>query len=204
MRKILLILLLIRCVTSGFGQRTITISNPVFTVLYSQEYEQPLKLMYISSNRPKNVDRGSMDFYLEDSIRTSDDRDYRHNEWDKGHLAPAATFSDNYQNLAQTFSFLNCTLQHQSLNRGEWRKLESKEREWDDHQDLIVGVENVFEDMHIILETGAHVPSRMIKHIYFSRDKRWRCFDFPNEKPNRSWQLYEVKHNHSKNVVYKK
>ena len=178
MRKILLILLLIRCVTSGFGQRTITISNPVFTVLYSQEYEQPLKLMYISSNRPKNVDRGSMDFYLEDSIRTSDDRDYRHNEWDKGHLAPAAAFSCDRETIKKTFTYLNSALQHQSLNRGIWNRLETFERDLANFFEVSVKIEVLFEGNVQVLPTGATVPSGFIKTIQFA--DQTVSFKFPN------------------------
>lgn len=170
--------------------------NNVFEVWYSESYEQPVKLIYHSTNRPKNVDRGSMNFHYEPGVHTSDDKDYYANDWDKGHLAPAATFSDSYENLFQTFSFLNCALQHQDLNRGEWNYLEQEERVWDDEEDLTVRVELVFNTDHIILPTGGHVPSRMVKHIYFETSRKWRCFDFPNEKPEESWEQYEVNHSH--------
>ena len=101
----------------------VIIENNVFKVWYSEVKEQPTKLIYTSTNRPKNVDRGSMNFYLEDDVVTSNKADYYRNVWDKGHLAPAATYSDSKENLKQTFSFLNCALQNQYLNRGEWRLL---------------------------------------------------------------------------------
>ena len=80
-------------------------------------------LIYKSNNRLTNVNRGSMDFYTEKDIKTSDAADYKSNVYDKGHLAPAATFSDNMENLKQTFSYLNCALQDQYMNRGEWRMI---------------------------------------------------------------------------------
>ena len=122
----------------------VLVETPIFTVLYSETKEQPIKLIYKSTNRPKNVDRGSMNFYTEDDYHTSDNADYYRNVWDKGHLAPAATFSDSYDNLKQTFSYLNSALQNQYLNRGEWRLLEEQERKWDDEQDLIVTVKLEF------------------------------------------------------------
>ena len=108
----------------------VIIENPVFKVWYSEVKEQPIKLIYTSTNRVKNVDRGSMNFYKESDIHTSDNADYYRNVWDKGHLAPAATYSDLMVNLKQTFSFLNCALQNQYLNRGGWRLLEEQERVW--------------------------------------------------------------------------
>lgn len=174
----------------------VNVKTPIFEVLYSEELEQPLWLIYESTNRPTNVNRGSMDFYTEKDIHTSDKNDYYRNVWDKGHLAPAATFSDNMENLKQTFSYLNCALQNQYLNRGEWRLLEEKERKWDDNENLKVKVELIFEKEHVVLPTGGHVPTAMVKHIYFTKQNKWRCFDFPNSKPTKGWEEHEVKHIH--------
>jgi DNA/RNA endonuclease G (NUC1) len=172
------------------------IENKVYKVWYNEVYEQPMKLVYTSTNRPKGVDRGSMDFYTEKTVHTSDSKDYYRNIYDKGHLAPAATYSDTMENLKLTFSYLNCALQDQYLNRGEWRLLEEKERVWDDSENLTVTVELVFKNDHKILPTGGHVPNDMVKHIYFEKSKKWRCFDFPNVKPTKGWEDHEVKHTH--------
>ena len=117
-------------------RENVIVENAVFKVWYNEVLEQPVQLIYTSTNRPKNVDRGSMNFYNEADYHTSDNADYYANVWDKGHLAPAATFSDSKENLRQTFSFLNCALQDQYLNRGEWRLLEEQERRWDDDSNL--------------------------------------------------------------------
>lgn len=171
-----------------------TVKTDIYEVVYSAELEQPLGLLYWSTNRPKLVDRGSMNFYTEPEYHTSDDADYYKNEWDKGHLAPAASFSDSYDNLYETFSYLNCALQHQSLNRYQWNYLEQQERVWDNDQDLVVFIELKFSDS--ILPTGATIPSRFIKHIKFLTDNVYKCYDFPNEKPTKTWQEYQVQHNH--------
>jgi endonuclease G, mitochondrial len=182
--------------TGDSYQSEVNIKTPIFEVLYSEVLEQPLWLIYESTNRPTNVNRGSMDFYTEKDVHTSDKHDYYRNVWDKGHLAPAATFSDNMENLKQTFSYLNCALQDQYMNRGEWRFLEEQERKWDDSENLKVKVELVFEKEHIVLPTGGHVPTAMVKHIYFTKQNKWRCFDFPNSKPTKGWEEYEVNHKH--------
>jgi len=172
----------------------VEVTTSIFTVLYSETKEQPITLTYKSSNRPKNVDRGSMNFYTEDNYHTSDNKDYYRNVWDKGHLAPAATFSDSMENLKQTFSFLNCALQDQYLNRGEWRLLEEKERDWDDIEELQITIDIEFSDS--ILPTGATIPSKFIKHIKFLNSNVYKCYDFPNEKPTKDWQEYQVQHSH--------
>jgi DNA/RNA endonuclease G (NUC1) len=174
----------------------VEVVTPIFTVLYSETKEQPITLTYRSTNRPKNVDRGNMNFYTEKDYHTSDNADYYRNIYDKGHLAPAATFSDSMENLKQTFSYLNCALQDQYLNRGEWRLLEEQEREWDDESNLTIKIDLVWDEGYLILPTGGHVPTDMIKHIYFEKTGSWKCFEFENVKPTTGWEEHQVVHNH--------
>jgi DNA/RNA endonuclease G (NUC1) len=173
------------------------VKTEIFEVWYNEVYEQPMKLVYKSENRPTNVNRGSMDFWVPKGVHTSDSKDYYRNIYDKGHLAPAATFSDNMENLKATFSYLNCALQDQYMNRGEWRLLEEQERKWDDEGNLVITIELVFDEGHIVLPTGGHIPTDMIKHIYFEKTGSWRCFEFDNVKPTKGWEEHEVKHTHN-------
>ncbi len=190
MNKFLLSLLLL--VSVSVSAQNVTIKNNVFEVLYSQELEQPLVIKYRSTNRPTNVNRGTMDFYTEKGIKTSDAADYKANIYDKGHGAPAATFSDNMENLKQTFSYLNCIMQDQYLNRGEWRLLEEQERKWDDSENLTIIIKTFFDTPVKRVSTGAAVPSHMQKHIYFEKQGVWRCFVFLNQKPKFKWDELEM------------
>ena len=196
LKSIFLTFLLVGCspeeIVAQELRSEVIIENEVFKVWYSEVLEQPVKLTYTSTNREKNVDRGNMDFHKENGVHTSDKHDYYSNPWDKGHIAPAATYSDSYNNLYTTFSYLNCTLQQQDLNRGAWRLLEQEERVWDDVQNLTITIENIFEEGHTVLPTGGHIPTTMIKTIYFEQDGTCRKFVFPNEKPTKPWIEYEV------------
>ena len=192
MKKFLLIPLLVVFFYAGnlYSQKLgdVRVKNNVFEVLYSQDLEQPLWIKYRSTNRPTNVNRGSMNFYKEATIKTSDDADYYRNIYDKGHGAPAATFSDNMENLKQTFSYLNSILQDQYLNRGEWRLLEEQERKWDDTENLTVLITVHFDNPVKRIPTNAAIPSYMEKHIYFETQKEWKCFVFLNQKPKIGWE----------------
>ena len=182
----LILLLFILSVQSLFAQAkrdSVLIETSVFTVMYSETLEQPLWIKYRSTNRPTNVNRGHMNFYKEKSILTSDDADYKANVYDKGHGAPAATFSDSEENLKQTFSYLNSIMQDQYLNRGVWRMLEEQERKWDDEEPLTVIIKTYFDKPVKRVPTGAAIPSHMDKHIYFEKSKEWRCYVFLNSKP---------------------
>jgi DNA/RNA endonuclease G (NUC1) len=191
MKKLFTLFSLMLISVTAFSQN-VTIKNKVFEVVYSQDLEQPLVIKYQSTNRPTNVNRGTMDFYTEKGIKTSDGADYKANIYDKGHGAPAATFSDNMENLKQTFSYLNCIMQDQYLNRGEWRLLEEQERKWDDTENLSIIIKSFFDKNPKRVPTGAAVPSHLQKHIYFEKQKVWKCFVFLNEKPKFKWSELEM------------
>jgi endonuclease G len=191
MKKISILIGFLLVSLISFGQ-DVRIKNEVFEVLYSQSLEQPLVIKYRSTNRPTNVNRGAMDFYTEKGIKTSDAADYKANIYDKGHGAPAATFSDNMVNLKQTFSYLNCIMQDQYLNRGEWRLLEEQERKWDDTENLTILVKSFFDKPVKRVSTGAAIPSYLQKHIYFEKSNKWKCYVFLNQKPKFKWDELEM------------
>ena len=191
MKKIVILFSFLILSLISFGQN-VRIKNDVFEVLYSQSLEQPLIIKYRSTNRPTNVNRGAMDFYKEENIKTSDADDYKANIYDKGHGAPAATFSDNMENLKQTFSYLNCIMQDKYLNRGEWRMLEEQIRKWDDTENITVLIKTFFDKPVKKVTTGAAIPSHLQKHIYFEKQKKWKCYVFLNEKPKFSWEELEM------------
>ena len=191
MKKIVILFSFLILSLVSFGQN-VRIKNDVFEVLYSQSLEQPLIIKYRSLNRPTNVNRGAMDFYKEENIKTSDADDYKANIYDKGHGAPAATFSDNIVNLKQTFSYLNCIMQDKYLNRGEWRLLEEQIRKWDDTENITVLIKTFFDTPAKRVATGAAIPSHLQKHIYFEKQKKWKCFVFLNEKPKYKWDELEM------------
>lgn len=177
-----------------FAQRDTLINKGIYKVLYSQKLQQPIWISYQSINRPTNVNRGAMDFYTERGLITSDAADYSHNRYDKGHGAPAATFSDNMDNLKTTFSYLNCMLQWDELNRGQWKQLEETERIWDNSETLTIEVEPVFKPNPIIKGiNGATIPNSFKKHIYFTKQNTYKCYEFPNQKLNGVWGLYQIK-----------
>jgi len=191
MKKISILIGFLLLSLISFGQ-DVRIKNEVFEVLYSQSLEQPLIIKYRSTNRPTNVNRGAMDFYKEPNIKTSDAADYKSNIYDKGHGAPAATFSDNMINLKQTFSYLNCIMQDQYLNRGEWRLLEEQIRKWDDTENITVLIKTFFDTPVKRVPTGAAIPSYLQKHIYFEKSNKWKCFVFLNQKPKFHWDELEM------------
>ena len=171
---------------------SILVTTNIFEISYNEVFEQPNWVKYTVRDIVKNADRDGMSFYTVDSIYTSDDNDYYSNRWDRGHMAPAGSFNDSYENLYSTFTYLNVALQYDDLNRGAWVDLEEQVREWaDEYGDIDIEIYLEFNSNHIILETGAHVPTAFYKFVFFP-DSSKKCFYFPNVSPEKVWTEYEI------------
>ena len=171
---------------------SILVTTNIFEISYNEIFEQPNWVKYTVKDIVKNADRDGMNFYTVDSIYTSDDNDYFSNRWDRGHMTPAGSFNDSYENLYSTFTYLNVALQYDDLNRGAWVDLEEQVRKWaDEHGDIEVEIYLEFDSNHITLDTGAHVPSAFYKYVNFP-DETKKCYYFPNISPNKSWSEYEI------------
>lgn len=171
---------------------SLLVSTSIFEISYNEIYEQPNWVKYTVRDIVKNADRDGMNFYTVDSIYTSDNDDYYSNRWDRGHMAPAGSFNDSYENLYSTFTYLNVALQYDDLNRGAWVDLEEQVRNWaDEYGDIDIEIYLEFDTDHIILETGAHVPSAFYKYVNFP-DGSKKCYYFPNITPDKLWQEYEI------------
>lgn len=166
------------------------IKTDIFTVQYDQEKEQPLWVEYEVQCPKGDASRSGMDFYTEKNIHTSDNEDYKNNIWDKGHLAPAASFNCDKETLYKTFTYLNSALQHQGLNRGVWKELEGFERDLANFYNVKVRVEVLFTNSKK-LPTGATIPSGFIKILEFGGKKY--TFKFPNkDTKGTKWADYLV------------
>jgi len=191
MKKITLLLTFLFLLSGNLFSQKI-IKTDIFTVEYSEELEQPLWVEYKVLCPNGDADRGGMDFYKVDGVHTSDDADYKNNEWDKGHLAPAAAFNCDKETLKKTFSYLNSTLQHESLNRGIWNRLEAFERNLANFYEVEVRIEVLFDSEPKRVPTGAAIPSGFIKIIKWG-DKEVK-FQFPNsDTRGTDWIDYIVK-----------
>lgn len=166
-------------ITSSLNAQVI--ETETFKVEYDQNLQQPLWVEYTITCPNGEASRHGMNFWVPEGYTTSDNDDYKNNIWDKGHLAPAASFSCSEELLHSTFSYFNSALQHEGLNRGQWSRLEAFERDAAKffNTDVHVRVELVFTDKSEVLKTGATVPSSFIKTITIGDTKQ--KFEFPNK-----------------------
>ena len=186
MKKILITTFITLITILVYGQKplrdSVHVKTPIFEVMYSEKLEQPLWVTYTVQCPSGTASRSGMDFYVCDSIKTSDSQDYVNNVYDKGHMAPAADFNCTKEMLYKTFSYLNCSLQQQDLNRTTWRLLEVYERELALSNSVVtVKIMCVYSNKSIKLSTGATVPDAYIKIITYG--KTAEKYYFKNEKP---------------------
>lgn len=63
---------------------------------------------------------------------------YSRSGYDKGHMAPAADFAHTREEMAATFDYVNALPQTPSLNRGEWKRDETRVRKWSQTDSLLI------------------------------------------------------------------
>jgi endonuclease G len=185
MKKLLFALLLTPVVATAQLRDSVRIKTDIYEVIYSEKLESPRWVKYTVLCPNGTASRAGMDFYTNDSVKTSSNEDYVKNEWDKGHMAPAADFNCDKVMLYKTFSYLNCALQNQYLNRGVWRMLELQEREYAKQEPTVVTIEATFSKTSYKLPTGATVPDGFFKIIYLEKSGKKIKFYFPNVTPTK-------------------
>jgi len=193
-KKLLFTLTIALGLTQTTQAQTIkTIETDIFKIVYSEKYQQPISVKYEVQCPNGNASRKGMNFYGVDSVITSNNADYKNNVWDKGHMAPAAAFNCNTQLLRETFSYLNCALQHQGLNRGPWKELERFERDLAKVHSLVLVIITIhFDDEMGLLPTDARVPTGFTKKI-FTGSSDSLVFHFPNSNvAGMDWQEFQI------------
>lgn len=192
MRLFLFTLIFLPLLSLAQLRDSVYVKTSIFNVVYSEKLQQPKWIEYSVLCSEGTISRKGLDFYPVKGIITSTSEDYENNIYDKGHLAPAADFNCNKEQLKQSFSYLNCVLQHEKLNRGVWRLLETHERELAKKYTVIVEIRVNYSPKSLVLSTGATVPDSFTKTIIYN-NKHEKYF-FKNEEPKSSdFNYYKVK-----------
>jgi len=165
------------------------VKHKYYILAYSERNEQPAWVCY--SLKKKNVggkEPRSSGFVPDPmvSTKTANDIDYNKSGYDKGHMVPAADMSWSPDAMKETFYYSNVSPQLPSFNRGEWKKLEEKVREWAVEFDSVkVYTGPVFKDnIRKIGPDSVTVPGHYFKVIAIYRNSTYSGigFIFPNKK----------------------
>ena len=171
---------------------SVYLKTDIFTAVYSEVLQQPKWVSYTVQCSNGKASRTGMDFYPQAGLITSDNNDYVNNIYDKGHCAPAADFNCTKEMLYKTFTYANCVLQHERLNRGVWRLLEAYERDLAATTAVSVQIKMVYSTTSLKLPSGATIPDGFYKIIKFGN--KVEKYYFPNTSPTTSdFKKYLVK-----------
>ena len=184
MRKVLLMVSFILIGLLSMSQDVVVLKHTNYTSHYSKSKHYPVMVEWWSTK--KNVGCASpmtrKDNFKPDPllpIETDLLEDYKGSGTDRGHMMPAA------ENLCQTpevqdecFYFSNMAAQYHSLNAGDWKSVETMEREWAIKEDSVhVWCGNIGESKRI---GKVAVPKECWKVLYFVKTKEWIAFLFEN------------------------
>ena len=202
-RKILVILaviafILLDMVIVVYAQDTVRIKHINYTTVYSKSLHYPVLVEWWET-RAKNCatplprkDQFGPDPLLKAETDLQKDYDAINQQHkakglkgvDRGHMSPAASNECNgAQVLTECFYFSNMAAQYHSLNAGDWKSLETLERQIAIEKDSVhvwAGSVGIAEKVG----TTA-IPKQCWKVIYTVKDKEYQAFIFDNnsDKP---------------------
>jgi endonuclease G len=138
-------------VSYGFFYKTTNSTNPLpletprlqagesyvhhlaYGFVYDETHEQAKWIAYCLTKKEASGTIERSDNFEEDplvSSGTATDGDYAKSGYDRGHLAPAADMRWSVKTMEESFYYSNMSPQLPAFNRGIWKKLEEKVRDW--------------------------------------------------------------------------
>jgi len=132
------------------------IQHAGYSFVYSEEHEQAKWIAYVLNNKELDGTFGRSDNFREDpfvSSGSADNSDYAKSGYDRGHLAPAADMKWSEKAMSESFYYSNMSPQLPAFNRGIWKMLEEKLRDW------------ALENDSILIVTGPILPSKNEKKL---------------------------------------
>ena len=176
-----------------------TVHHNSYSFSYSEKYEQPRWLNYTLTREMLSIHLVKRkDNFREDPFVVTGSAqliDYKSSGYDRGHLCPAKSMEFSEFAMSESFYMSNMSPQHPSLNRGIWKKLETKERKWAVELDsLEIYCGGVFDSIiEVIGPNNVAVPSAYYKIIFCPYDlEKSISFIFPNEKCHNPLSYYVV------------
>ena len=104
-----------------------------YTLSYNEVHEQASWVAYeLTSREVQGTISRTDNFRADPNVATGSASlaDYRGSGFDRGHLAPAADMKWSREVMSESFFMSNMSPQEPGFNRGIWKKLEGKVRDW--------------------------------------------------------------------------
>lgn len=210
MKKLLFITLAILYTFRGYTQDNLylpssnkdVIKHSNYILSYNETYEQAEWVAYelTVAETNKTVDRADR-FRADKTVSTASATlaDYKGSGYDRGHLAPAADMGFNSTAMSESFYMSNMSPQTPSFNRGVWKKLESKVRNWaSEYGKIYVVTAGVLSnDLPTIGANSVSIPKYYYKIILKGKGEHRKMIAFllKNEKSNEPLSSFVVSTN---------
>ena len=186
MKKVVLLITLLVVSVTLFAQDVVVLKHTNYTSHYSKSKKYPVMVEWWVTKAKVGctTPMARKDNFKPDPLlpaETDLGKDYVGSGTDRGHMMPAA------ENLCQTaeiqnecFYYSNMAAQYHSLNAGDWKSVETLEREYAKLYDSArVWCGNIGVAKTIGVGKVA-VPKQCWKVIYFVKTKEWMAFLFDN------------------------
>lgn len=181
------------------GKQDTIINREGYAIGYSNKYKQPLWVSYtLTADEVKKKKSSRNDDFRSDWRlwgQSAAPADYKGSKYDRGHLAPAADMRWSNKTMSQSFFMSNMSPQTAELNRGAWRKLEKKVRDWAvKYKKIHIISGPVFnnQDYKRIGKNRVAVPHAYYKVIYAPEQNEMAGFILPNANASSNLARYAV------------
>ncbi len=175
------------------------IRHLAYTLCYSEQHEQATWVAYelTRSETQKSVERSNK-FMIDPQVKTKSatKADYKESGYDRGHLAPAADMGWSAETMQESFYYSNMSPQLPAFNRGIWKQLEEKVRDWAIAEDtLLVVTGPVLRDgLPAIGINSVSIPEYYYKVLldFTGKSHKGIGFILPNRAGSSPLQSYAV------------
>ena len=184
-----------------------TIHHLGYSLSYNEKHEQAAWVAYeLTSIEVNGLVKRKDRFKKDPKVQTESatKKDYKKSGYDRGLLAPAADMKWSKVAMDESFFMSNMSPQSPSFNRGIWKKLESKVRDWATSYGSIYIATGPFLDgkLTAIGTNKVSVPKFYYKVILDFKDPDIKAIGFilPNEKSKNPLQSFAVSINEVEEV----
>jgi len=170
-----------------------------YSLSYNEDHEQASWVFYeLTDNEVLGSVKRKDQFRSDPNVKTGSASlsDYKGSGYDRGHLAPAGDMKWSSTAMSESFFMSNMSPQNPSFNRGIWKKLENKVRDWviNDQTIYVVTGGVLTDSLNAIGENQVSVPNHYYKVVldYTKPVIRGIGFILPNERSNLSLMNFAV------------
>ena len=171
------------------------IKHKAYTLSYNETCEQAnwVKYLILKEDLDSATAERKNNFKADKAVSTGSASlaDYKGSGYDRGHLAPAATFMESQIEMDESFYMSNMSPQDPSFNRGIWKKIEGYERKIAEEKDSVWVITGpiLTDNLSTIGDNKVCIPEFYFKIIYTAD---WNiAFLIKNEKSKEELYMFK-------------